>query len=382
LTADARLRAPWIIRLRDRWHDRRNRWLMDPRFQRAAAAFLPTRPLARREARELFDIVAGFVWSQVLLSCLRLGVFERLRDGPVAAADLLPQGTLAPAPATLLRAAAALELVEQRGEGRWALGRRGAALLGNPGVLAMIEHHAVLYADLVDPVAMLRAPRGATALARYWPYAAAAEPGSVEAASTAAYTRLMSASQGLVAEEVLDAHDFSRHRRVLDVGGGDGTFLRAVARRVPEIDLALFDLPGVAAQATARFAEAGLSSRATVTAGDFSRDPLPPGADLVTFVRVLHDHDDPRVERLLAAARDALAPGGTLLIAEPLAGTTGAERMGDAYFGVYLWAMGSGRPRTAQELAAMLQQAGFEAPVERPTRVPLQTRVLVSRRRG
>ncbi len=355
---------------------------MDPRFQRAAAAFLPTRPLARREARELFDIVAGFVWSQVLLSCLRLGVLERLRDGPVAAADLLPQGTLAPAPAaTLLRAAAALELVEPRGEGAWALGRRGAALLGNPGVLAMIEHHAVLYADLVDPVAMLRAPRGSTALARYWPYAAAAEPGGVEAASTAAYTRLMSASQGLVAEEILDAWDFSRHRRVLDVGGGDGTFLRAVARRVPGIELALFDLPGVAGQAAARFAEAGLAGRATVTPGDFSRDPLPAGADLITFVRVLHDHDDPRVERLLAAAQAALPQGGTLLIAEPLAGTSGAERMGDAYFGVYLWAMGSGRPRTAQELAGMLQRAGFEPPEERATRVPLQTRVLVARRR-
>ncbi|MFM7708211.1 MAG: methyltransferase, partial [Gammaproteobacteria bacterium] len=216
----------------------------------------------------------------------------------------------------------------------------------------------------------------------YWPYAAAAEPGIVEAASTAAYTRLMSASQGLVAEEILDAHDFSRHRRVLDVGGGDGTFLRAVARRIPTIELALFDLPGVAAQATARFAEAGLSSRVTVTPGDFSRDPLPAGADLITFVRVLHDHDDPRVERLLAAAHDALPPGGTLLIAEPLAGTRGAQRMGDAYFGVYLWAMGSGRPRTAEELAGMLQRAGFEPPVERPTGVPLQTRVLVARRPG
>jgi len=138
----------------------------------------------------------------------------------------------------------------------------------------------------------------------------------------------------------------------------------------------------VAAQASARFADAGLASRVTVTPGDFSRDPLPSGADLVTFVRVLHDHDDPRVERLLAAAYDALPPGGTLLIAEPLGGTTGAERMGDAYFGVYLWAMGSGRPRTARELSAMLQRAGFEPPEERPTRVPLQTRVLVSRRPG
>lgn len=382
MTVDARPRAQWSERLRDRWHDRRNRWLMDPRFQRAAAAFLPTRYLARREARELFDIVAGFVWSQVLLACVRLGVFERLRAGPLSAAELLPPGTLAPEPAaTLLRAAAALGLVEARGAGRWALGRRGAALLGNPGVLAMIEHHAVLYADLVDPVAMLQAPRGSTALARYWPYAAAAEPGGVEAASTAAYTRLMSASQGLVAEEILDAWDFARHGRVLDVGGGDGTFLRAVARRVPGIALALFDLPGVAAQAAVRFTEAGLAGRVTVTPGDFSRDPLPAGADLITFVRVLHDHDDPRVERLLAAAHDALAPGGTLLIAEPLAGTPGAERMGDAYFGLYLWAMGSGRPRTVEDLGQMLQRAGFEPPVERPTRVPLQTRVLVTRRR-
>ena len=78
-------------------------------------------------------------------------------------------------------------------------------------------------------------------------------------------------------------------------------------------------------------------------------------------------------------------PGGVSditarLIAEPLAGTPGAERMGDAYFGIYLWAMGSGRPRTAEELAERLQRAGFMRPVERRTRVPLQTRVLVARR--
>ncbi len=50
-------------------------------------------------------------------------------------------------------------------------------------------------------------------------------------------------------------------------------------------------------------------------------------------------------------AHDALPPGGTLLIAEPMAGTPGAEAMGDAYFGLYLWAMGSGRPRSAAAYA-------------------------------
>jgi demethylspheroidene O-methyltransferase len=114
--------------------------------------------------------------------------------------------------------------------------------------------------------------------------------------------------------------------------------------------------------------------------GDFSRDSLPVGADLITFVRVLHDHDDSRVERMLRAAYEALPPGGRLLVAEPMAGTAGATRMGDAYFGLYLWAMGSGRPRTAAELSAMLRAAGFSRIRCRPTRIPLQTSVLVAER--
>ena len=375
------------------WRDWRNQWVMSPRFQRWAAAFPLTRSIARIEARDMFDVVAGFVYSQVVLACLRLGLLERLRAGAVGEVELQSEIDLPPAALrTLLRAAAALEVLELREPGvainreevdptrRWGLGLRGAALLGNPGVLAMIEHHAVLYADLVDPLAMLAAPRGSTALARYWPYAAAEAPDAVARESTRAYTRLMSASQQLVAGEILDAYDVSGHRCVLDVGGGDGTFLRALAARAPQTNLMLFDLPGVAAEAEAAFATAGLAARTRIVPGDFSRDALPAGADLITFVRVLHDHDDPRVERMLRAAYEALPPGGRLVVAEPLAGTAGAARMGDAYFGVYLWAMGSGRPRTAEELTAMLRNAGFSRIRRRPTRIPLQTSVLVAER--
>ena len=50
----------------------------------------------------------------------------------------------------------------RRGDGRFGLGALGAALVGNPGIAAMVEHHALLYADLRDPVALLRGERGAT----------------------------------------------------------------------------------------------------------------------------------------------------------------------------------------------------------------------------
>ena len=62
-----------------------------------------------------------------------------------------------------------------------------------------------------------------------------------------------------------------------------------------------------------------------------------------------------------------------------MADTPGAERMGAAYFGMYLWAMGTGRARSAQELTTLLHQAGFAEVKERPTAVPLQTRVLTAR---
>jgi demethylspheroidene O-methyltransferase len=141
----------------------------------------------------------------------------------------------------------------------------------------------------------------------------------------------------------------------------------------------VFDLPAVADAARARFARAGLAHRAQAFGGDFHRDALPEGADIVSLVRVIYDHDDAPALAILRAARRALPAGGTLLLAEPMAGAAGAEPMGAAYFGMYLMAMGSGRSRSAAELAALLRQAGFERVRPRPTALPLQAGVLVAR---
>ena len=365
----------WLGRQRERWADWRNQRLQDPAFQRWAAGFWLTRGRSRREAAEIFDLVAGFIYNQVLLALVRSRVLESLRTGPQLDADLRSALALPDEGAeTLLQAATSLDLLEPRQGSRWALGPKGAALLGNPGVLAMIEHHAVLYQDLTDPLELLRSPRGSSQLARYWPYATGAAPAESASCEIVDYTQLMAASQSLVAAEIIDAYDFSQHRCVLDVGGGDGSFLRAVAARHPHLSLQLFDLPAVAQVAVPKLAGLG----GAVHGGDFTRDPLPQGADLITLVRILHDHGDPRALELLKAVRRMVPPGGCLLIAEPLADTGGARRMGHGYFGFYLFAMGSGRPRTMKEIGELLEKAGFSYPVSRSTRIPLQTSVLVS----
>ena len=66
----------------------RDRLLTSRKFRSWASRFPLTRPLARRRARQLFDICAGFVYSQILLACVRLDIFTRLADGPQSPADI------------------------------------------------------------------------------------------------------------------------------------------------------------------------------------------------------------------------------------------------------------------------------------------------------
>lgn len=356
----------------------RDRMLASEKFRRWAGSLVFTRPLARQRARDLFDICAGFVYSQVLFACVRLRLFEILASGPQSASDLARQTSLEPdALDRLLRAAISLGLVAPRSKGRFGLGHLGAAMVGNEGLTAMVEHHALFYRDLSDPIGLLRGNRD-TELSKYWPYAEGARPAELDRTAVAAYSRLMSQSQSLIAGEILAAYPLGKHQCLMDVGGGEGTFLMAAAAENPHLKLKLFDLPAVAAIAGTRFAAAGLSNRAEAFGGDFAADALPRGADVISLIRVAFDHPDEKVLAILRAIRHALPDNGTLLLAEPMAATGGAEPMGDAYFGFYLLAMGRGRSRSAQQITKLLRSAGFRRVRKLRTNMPLQTQLLVA----
>jgi demethylspheroidene O-methyltransferase len=363
----------------DRIIDARNHLVASPWFQRWAAAFPLTRPIARRHARDVFDLCAGFVYSQILLACVRLGVLERLRDGPAELQAIMAHTGLAHDRAhQLMEAATALGLAVRRGRHSYALGMQGAALLGNPGILRMIDHHELLYRDLADPIGLLKGDGAPTSLSKYWAYVGAGDRATLTAADVGAYTTLMSRSQSLVTSEILDSAPLERFTSLLDVGGGEGIFLAAAGRRHAHLRLALFDLPPVAERARAFLASEGLADRSEVHGGDFLLQSLPTGADVVSLVRVLHDHSDSVAKKLLASVRRTLPGHGALIIAEPLAATSSAVRMGHAYFGFYLMAMGSGRPRTLAEIRGLLAAAGFARSRSIGTRLPLQTSVIVA----
>jgi demethylspheroidene O-methyltransferase len=374
--AQDKLQISW----RDHWLTWRDRILADQRFQRWAAGFPLTRKIARKRAQALFDLCAGFVYSQVLLACIELRLFDRLAERPQSTTELSRRLGLNPkAMVRLLNAATALGLTESRGQGRFGLGVLGAALLGNPAISAMVEHHALFYSDLRDPVALLRNREAGTALSKYWPYAFAEKPELLRTEEVASYSTLMSASQELIAQDVLDAWPIIRHRCLLDVGGGEGAFLAAAAARAPNLKLMLFDLPAVADLARKRLGALDLSNRINIGSGDFFKQPLPRGADIVTLVRVLHDHEDADVAALLRNVRSVLPDHGVLLVAEPMSGLAGTDVISDAYFGFYLLAMGTGRTRSPAQLASLLRETGFDSGRQLATRRPMLTSALIAR---
>lgn len=366
---------------RDRWLDWRDAKLASPTFRRWAFEWALPRMLVRRRARALFDVMAGFVYSQTLLACVRLRIFDHVRQGPQTLRSLsaltgVPESGLQ----RLVDAACSLQLLQRRDSGAFGPGVLGAPLLTDPGIAAMIEHHSLLYDDLRDPVALVKAEAPSGRMAQYWTYANTAQPGALQDEQVASYSALMSATQPMIAQEVLQAVPLIGHRCLMDVGGGEGRFITQAAQHAPHLQLMLFDLPAVAERARERLSRAGLAAQCSVHGGDFVEDDLPAGADVITLIRVAFDHPDERVLAILRQVHRALPPDGVLVLAEPMAGTSGAEPMGDAYFGFYLMAMGRGRPRSPEHLQSLLRAAGFGPGRLAPTRLPLQTRVLITRK--
>ncbi len=361
--------------------DLRNRLLSSADFREWAQKIPVFQWFARSEANDLFALCGGFIHSQVLLACVRLDLFERLRAGPKPLANLYAECGL---PATrgrhLVEAAAALELLELRSRDRVALGKQGATLVDNPGVTSMVLHHALLYADLDDPLALFRGDVAVTRMSSLWAYAESEAPAGLDEGAVADYSELMAVSQAMVAEQVLAAVSLHGQRTLLDIGGGAGAFAMAAARRWPDLDVTVADLPPVAAIAREKIADAGLSERIRVVGADATNGELPAGLDVVSLVRILHDHDEDRALALARAAHAAVKPGGMLIVAEPMAGDDRAGRLVSAYFNVYLLAMGSGRPRTPKVLSALLREAGFSRVKRLSTGIPMITSVLVAER--
>ena len=133
---------------------------------------------------------------------------------------------------------------------------------------------------------------------------------------TARWMRLTTVLTTHEAGACLAAHDFSGHRRLLDVGGNSGEFALRLCRAHPALDATVYDLPVVCDIGAAHLAREPEAARIRFVKHDPAQPALPGGHDLICFKSMLHDWPEVEMSGFLRRAHNALVPGGTVLIFE------------------------------------------------------------------
>ena len=110
--------------------------------------------------------------------------------------------------------------------------------------------------------------------------------------------------------EIVDALDLAGRRRMLDVGGGPGTYSILLAERYPELTAEVFDLPPVLEIARELIEQFGASDRVRTREGNYLTDDWGSGHDVILMSNILHQESPESCTALLRKAHAALADAG------------------------------------------------------------------------
>ena len=290
--------------------------------------------------------------AQALAFCLRSGLFERLAESPATPDELGLAPRVAP---TLLAFLSSQGLVERDEQGRFHttpasdtfLVRSSPRFAGGRSLLFQGRHGQI--GQLGEVLATGR-PLAETGLADSF------DNFSKDDQQWFAEGMLANAVSG--AQYLQSEVDFSLFRRLLDVGGNSGGYTMALLEAHPSLGATIFDLEAVRPLAEERIAELQLQERCRFVGGSFFEDSLPKGHDVLLLANILHDWDASQCGRILSACHEAVEPGGTVVVVEPM---LYEDLTGPAHASVsgLTMALLGGENRTQSRISEMLEGAGF-----------------------
>ncbi|HEY1337225.1 MAG TPA: methyltransferase [Bryobacteraceae bacterium] len=168
---------------------------------------------------------------------------------------------------------------------------------------------------------------------------------------------------------VVEAYDFSRFPKIVDVAGGYGTLLSAILKKHPGVHGTIYEMPQVVDGALRAIQAAGLSDRCDVVSGDFFRE-VPAGADAYLMKHIIHDWDDERANTILRNCRKGLAAGGRVLLAEIVI-PPGNDFSFGKLLDLEMMAIPGGKERTEAEYRDLFAAAGLRLTSITPTKAPI-----------
>ena len=308
----------------------------------------------------LIERSSGAMQTALLGVVARHGVADLLEVGPLTASELASRtGLSADALHRSLRALAAVGIFTLDAEGRFDNNRMSRALVG--GQLTRTKEWVQYWTSQSNLAAWMDLERtvttGECAFERVfgmsvWDWF------DHHADEREMFAQAMMGLTVFDAPVVAGLYPFGEVATLCDVGGGRGTLLSEILLAHPHLRGVLVDAPGVLESAKALLEARGVASRVTLQAGSFF-ESVPRGADAYLLKNILHDWDDERSSLILRNVRGAMKPGERVLIVEMLVtknDTTGLGPLADVQMMVIC---GNGRERSAEELQALLHDAGF-----------------------
>jgi SAM-dependent methyltransferase len=311
----------------------------------------------------IMKIAMGFMASKHLFAANEVGLFKALAVGP-ADIDELARRTAVPGRTLRILADAmvSLELIERDGS-RYRNGQATATFLaGKPGpdLAPMLQFwDRISYKNWQRLAEAVRTGQGQAQFGTFSP-----EEQQIFSAGVESFT-------GPVAGALPGAYDFGRHRRVLDVGGGTGSFLLPVLRQYAGLQGTLFELPGACAVARRRLAQEAEGSRITVVEGDIFKDALPDGHDALIVANTIHVFSAEHNVALLRKMRAHVAAGARLLLVDLWTDPSHTQPLPAALMsGEFLVIAGEGQSYSEQEADEWLGQTGWRKLERKPLAGP------------
>jgi SAM-dependent methyltransferase len=312
----------------------------------------------------IFQVATGFMASKHLFVANELGLFAQLAEGPTTLDELAH---------------------------RTGIPRRTIRILADAMVaLGFLEREADRYQN--GPVAATflsgQTPADLRPFLRFWNYisypawmqleeAIRTGQGAVGYLDDTDEKRSRIFSEGVEAITAGNAlalastYDFSPHHRLLDLGGGTGSFLFAVLRAFGDLKATLFELPVVAALARQQLGKTPFEGQVEVVQGDFFKDPIPPGHDVVLIAQVMHLLSPEHNLELLRRTRERVPDGARLLLVDFWTDPTHTHPTFAALMAAeFLLVTGEGDVYSEEEARSWLTKSGWEFLERKPLAGP------------
>ena len=304
------------------------------------------------EKEDIMTEARAFMRSRIILTAAELDLFSIIQDSPTTAEKIADSFGFNPrALERVLDCLVTFGLLQKK-EGTYSLTPEGAPYSSKHSAseLPMLLHMSHLWNSWSN----------LTEVVKNGPGSERKPPKQMGMDSRRAFIGAMHVIGRSLSEEIAGSLDLRGYRKLLDIGGGSGTYTIAFLKHNPQLQAILFDLKEVIPMAKEQLSSEGLLNRVELIPGNFYSDDLPGGCDLALLSAIIHQNSRRQNLELFRKASRSLQAGGMLLIRDHIMDEQRIHPPEGALFAINMLVNTEGGDTyTFHEVAQDLKEAGF-----------------------